>query len=244
MRLTITDHRPFSAHRVVHRTISHRRSAAFFSCAFVSNSALLAACIDQRPLFAEIAAAPDSAGTGVEVPSAPATGTSEASAETPDASDETSPAGAALTGMTGAPGLDPSKTPLPPNASDPSDAGTPPSAPGADTDEACNNCLSNECSDAIESCNATPGCGAVSACARSTGCIADACYCGTVNLVLCATTGDGNGPCRDVILAAPESHEPTALAPSGGPAADAAQLVGDCRRTSVGCQEVCRGPTR
>jgi hypothetical protein len=143
--------------------------------------------------------------------------------------------------MAGAAAMVGSENPLLPNADQSFDAGTP-VAGDAPTDEGCNYCLANECPDAIESCHATPGCEAISACARSTGCLEDACYCGTVNTLLCATTGQGDGPCRDVILAAPASHEPTPVAPNGGPAADAAQLLGNCRRASVGCREVCGGP--
>lgn len=168
-----------------------------------------------------------------DVPGRDATGTPESNGP-----DEAPPFGTELMGVAGAATVNGSGNPLPPNGGQPSDAGTPPVA----GDGACSNCLSNECPDAIEACNATPGCAAISACARSTGCLEDACYCGTVNTLLCGTTGQGDGPCRDVILAAPESHEPTPAAPNGGPASEAAQIVGRCRRASVGCRDLCAGP--
>lgn len=242
MRLPVIERRRRPAHRVVQRENQLGRAAAFFSCAFVSSAALLTACLDQRPLFSEIGVAPDSANSGgMSTVGAPDPGETEEPGAKSIASPEVPPFGGELTGMAGAT-IDGSDNPLLPNADPPVDAGTPLGAGDAAAYRACNNCLSNECPDAIESCNTTPGCEAISVCARSTGCLGDACYCGAVNPLLCATTGQGDGPCRDVILAAPEAHEPTPVDPTSGPASEAARLVGNCRLASVGCRDVCGGP--
>jgi hypothetical protein len=107
-------------------------------------------------------------------------------------------------------------------------------------EDECNDCLAYVCPADIERCDETYGCAAIVACARSSGCELDACYCGTFNQLLCST-GQANGPCRDVMLAAPGSHPPSIADPNAGPASVAARSVGACRLASEECREVCGG---
>jgi hypothetical protein len=108
-------------------------------------------------------------------------------------------------------------------------------------EDACNDCLAGVCPADIERCGATSGCDAIVACARRSGCELDECYCGTFNQLLCTTTGQANGPCRDVMLAAPGAHPPNLVDPNAGPASVAARSVGACRLASEACREVCGG---
>jgi hypothetical protein len=110
------------------------------------------------------------------------------------------------------------------------------SDPSAD---ACDACLSIACPNELETCAATPGCTEIVACARNSGCALAACYCGTINALLCASTGFGNGPCLGVTLAAPGAHAPNLVDPSAGPASQAALAVGNCRSLSLACSLAC-----
>jgi hypothetical protein len=228
------------AHRVGRRATRRRYAATAFAGAVMSSVGLLGSCIEHGSLFGDYddhdaLRATDGADAGKEDDADVLT------PSVPEAPTETPPFDAELTGVGDAvPTSEPSDA-LPPEVSESPDSGTaaPDVAPVAS--EACSACLSSECPEAIQTCRATPGCEAISACAQGTDCVDDACYCGTINLFLCATTGQGNGPCRDVALAAPDAHEPTPAVPNAGPAAEAARLVGNCRRASAGCRDVCGG---
>jgi hypothetical protein len=212
-----------AAHRVVHRATRRLGVMASFG-PLASGGALLVACIEQGPLFAEyLVEGPENAGAG-------------------GGNDVPEPSPPPLDSMGGSAGAAEPDDVLPPDAcAAPLDAGTESSACAALANEACLACLSSECPDVIQTCRDTPGCDAISACAQSTGCLDDECYCGTVTPLVCGTTGEGNGPCRHVVLAAPESREPSALNPTAGPAAEAARPVGTCRRESVNCADLCGG---
>ena len=76
------------------------------------------------------------------------------------------------------------------------------------------------------------------ACVRDNGCSGTDCFCGDAALPSCFS-GGGNGPCKNVVLAAPGGREPTLDNPSGGPASDAALEVGECADDDDGCADVC-----
>jgi hypothetical protein len=227
--------------RVVHHVARRCRVAAGFASALVSSGALLGACIEERQLFAEyVTSDPDVAGAGgANVTDGGADVADVLVPSYPEKPSEAPPFDAELGATGGAAGA--GNPDLPTDACEPPDAGVRPPicAPPPLADEGCNACLASECPDAIATCRATPGCEAISACAQRTGCVDDECYCGTVNLIVCAATGAGNGPCREVALAAPESHEPTPAVPNAGPAAEAARSVGICRRASASCGPKC-----
>ncbi|HTV24541.1 MAG TPA: hypothetical protein VMG12_37880 [Polyangiaceae bacterium] len=124
-----------------------------------------------------------------------------------------------------------------PPGEDPPDEEPPDDDPSPN--EACDDCLANVCPQIIERCDDTAGCDAIVACARASGCDQDACYCGEVNAFLCTTTGQANGPCRDIMLAAPGAHAPNLVEPNAGPASVAASDVGTCRVQSDECRAVC-----
>ena len=133
-----------------------------------------------------------------------------------------------------------------PPACDARDGGAPSGCEAPPIDEpppedACDDCLADICPADVERCDDTDGCGAIVACARTSGCELDACYCGTFNEFLCSTTGQANGPCRDVMLAAPGAHPPSFVDPNAGPASVAARAVGACRLASDECRAVCGG---
>jgi hypothetical protein len=115
--------------------------------------------------------------------------------------------------------------------------------PGACGGSACNTgssacaaCLCSSCQGQLAACSATLGCAEILACARGTDCLGISCFCGSVDLVTCAT-GGATGPCLDATLAAPGSHLPSLISPSAGPASDAALAVGTCsgERCAVAC---------
>jgi hypothetical protein len=106
-------------------------------------------------------------------------------------------------------------------------------------EDPCDVCLADVCPADVERCDDTDGCKAIVACARRSDCELDACYCGTFNELLCSTTGQANGPCRDVMLAAPGAHPPSFADPNAGPASVAARAVGACRLASDECRAVC-----
>jgi hypothetical protein len=104
--------------------------------------------------------------------------------------------------------------------------------------DACATCVCGECSSELAACADTPGCAEILACVRENGCSGSDCYCGDTRLTECFR-GDGNGPCKDVVLAAPGGREPTLANPSGGPASDAALDVADCADGDNRCSDVC-----
>jgi hypothetical protein len=105
--------------------------------------------------------------------------------------------------------------------------------------DACGVCLCGTCADEIEVCAQTPGCPEIVACARSSGCTGVDCFCGTVDLLTCATTSQANGPCTTVTRNAPGYRQPTLLSPSAGPASDAAQVLAECSSRSTACTAAC-----
>ncbi|MEO8179837.1 MAG: hypothetical protein ABI895_13475 [Deltaproteobacteria bacterium] len=124
------------------------------------------------------------------------------------------------------------------------DAGAP-SSPAADGgsqtapacnggNDACGACLCDACRDELVTCGALPGCAEILACARANDCFGIDCYCGSANLITCATSGRGNGLCVDATLAAAGSHPPTLVNPSAGPASDAALAVANCTANACG----------
>jgi hypothetical protein len=110
-------------------------------------------------------------------------------------------------------------------------------ATGANT--ACINCVCEKCATPLAECSRVPGCPAILDCVAASGCSGNDCYCGDTSLAACLA-GRANGPCKAVILAAPEAREPDSRDPSGGPASDAANRVGDCANDSDTCRAECR----
>jgi len=102
----------------------------------------------------------------------------------------------------------------------------------------CAACICERCSDTLQTCLETDGCPAILVCVRESGCTGRDCFCGDASLVDCLQ-GEGDGPCRDAILAAPGGRAPSAQDPSAGPASDAAQQVGDCAEDEDQCSELC-----
>ncbi|HTV17386.1 MAG TPA: hypothetical protein VMG12_01905 [Polyangiaceae bacterium] len=107
-----------------------------------------------------------------------------------------------------------------------------------DTSDACGACVCEECSSELDTCANTPGCPEILACVRENDCSGTDCFCGDTLLARCFA-GNGNGPCKDVVLAAPGGREPTLNDPSGGPASDAALAVGECADDDDTCSDVC-----
>jgi hypothetical protein len=104
--------------------------------------------------------------------------------------------------------------------------------------DACGTCVCSECRAELDACLGVPGCAEILACVRESGCSGRECYCGEASLTECVR-GEANGPCRDVVLAAPGGKAPTIVDASGGPASDAALGVSDCADEDDTCQEVC-----
>jgi hypothetical protein len=223
-----------STHRAVQGEIRTLRVSR--ALAYAAGCGSVVACVQQGPLFDDV------------IPNSPANSTPGRgnSADTPEPI--TTPTRAGET-----PPVDAKRTPPVDDASRDvaNDAGAPivpcttadggflaDCDPNASTDP-CTACLAGECSESIATCATTPGCSDIAACAKTTGCIGDACFCGTIAPAVCATTGQGNGACRDVILMAPGAHLPTPIDPTAGPGAEAARLVGECRRLTVNCREAC-----
>jgi hypothetical protein len=144
----------------------------------------------------------------------------------------------------------------PPPTSNPSSSEPPPASEGntrpasvdaasigaacaaVDTSDACGACVCEECREPLDTCANTPGCPEILACVRENGCSGTDCFCGDAALPRCFA-GNGNGPCKDVVLAAPGGKEPSLNDPSGGPASDAALDVGDCADDDDTCADVC-----
>lgn len=106
------------------------------------------------------------------------------------------------------------------------------------TSDACGVCVCSECGAELDTCANTPGCPEILACVRENGCSGTDCFCGDAALTRCFN-GGGDGPCKDVVLAAPGGREPTLSDPSGGPASDAALEVGECADDDDRCADVC-----
>lgn len=106
---------------------------------------------------------------------------------------------------------------------------------GADS---CAQCTCTKCADTVQTCETTPGCKEIAVCVRANACTGAQCYCGTVDVLQCAN-GGGNGPCKDIILAAPGGKPPTVADPSAGPASDALIAVNTCRQNASTCGSVC-----
>jgi hypothetical protein len=106
------------------------------------------------------------------------------------------------------------------------------------TSDACGACVCSECGSELDTCANTPGCPDILACVRENGCSGTDCFCGDAALPRCFN-GGGDGPCKDVVLAAPGGREPTLNDPSGGPASDAALEVGECADDDDRCADVC-----
>lgn len=102
----------------------------------------------------------------------------------------------------------------------------------------CEHCVCESCPEALADCAATPGCPEIMACALQTGCTATDCFCGDASLTGCLD-GEANGPCRDVIVAAPGGRAPTLTQPSAGPAAEAARAVAECAENAADCSSLC-----
>jgi hypothetical protein len=106
------------------------------------------------------------------------------------------------------------------------------------SDDACAACVCGACSGELADCASTAGCPEILACVRESGCTGTDCYCGDARPTECLR-GDGNGPCKELVLAAPGGKEPSLLSPSGGPATDAALRVADCANEDAACGNVC-----
>jgi len=104
--------------------------------------------------------------------------------------------------------------------------------------EACGTCVCSECRSELDACLGVPGCAEILACVRESGCTGRDCYCGDASLTECVR-GEANGPCQEVVLAAPGGKAPSITDPSGGPASDAALSVSDCADDDDTCQDVC-----
>jgi hypothetical protein len=203
------------------------------------------ACIDQGPLFSS-----DDVGLDGGAEPAPGLGgggsagvAGAAGAPTAPPQSEGQPGDAGLS-TTERPPLPVGPVDAPPgcdarDGGSPSGCESPPVEEPPLPEDACDDCLADICPADVERCDGTDGCGAIVACARRTGCELDACYCGTFNELLCSTTGQANGPCRDVMLAAPGAHPPSFVDPNAGPASVAARAVGACRLASDECRAVC-----
>jgi hypothetical protein len=102
----------------------------------------------------------------------------------------------------------------------------------------CERCLCTDCTAPVERCAETSGCPAILACIREQQCTGLDCYCGSYDPITCVM-GQSNGPCKSVILEAPDSREPTIASPSAGPASDAALAIADCAQPNKPCAGVC-----
>lgn len=107
--------------------------------------------------------------------------------------------------------------------------------------DACGSCACQQCPDALERCANTPGCADILTCVAAAGCTGRDCYCGNASALRCAA-GEGDGPCKEVVLAAPGGREPTLEGPSAGPASDAAESLGECLQANDACAQLCAAP--
>lgn len=104
--------------------------------------------------------------------------------------------------------------------------------------DACGGCVCSECRSELDACLGVPGCAEILACVSESGCAGRECYCGDASLTECVR-GEANGPCQEVVLAAPGGKAPSISDPSGGPASDAALNVSDCAGEDDTCRDVC-----
>jgi hypothetical protein len=102
----------------------------------------------------------------------------------------------------------------------------------------CERCLCTGCAEQLQACAQTSGCPEIGACIRTSQCAGVDCYCGTFDAIACAS-GQSDGPCKSVILAAPGSREPSLANPSAGPASDAAIAISACTEPGASCAESC-----
>jgi hypothetical protein len=195
---------------------------------------------DSAPCATDIASAAGSPAGGVDTRDAGATGgvSTAGNTETPldlpvSSSTPASPASSAPAASAGGGGASSGLAP---------DSGAPvraaPPALCSSGDDACGTCLCDACEDEVARCAATPGCFEIVACARLNACVGFACFCGSIDVIACATSGAANGPCLAPTLAAPGSRLPTLANPSAGPASDAALALANCSRQS--CFATCR----
>jgi hypothetical protein len=243
-----SERRQLPSHHGARRATRCCRAAA--GACFALLLAASEACIEQGPLFSDDDISVD-AGAGLP-PALGGSGNGGALGEPPFAPpsiDERPPYDAGLlptegpslpNGPISAPGCEASDGGSAANCENPPEV-EPPDVEPPDVPDACDVCLADVCPADVERCDDIEGCDAIVACARSSGCLLDACYCGTVNDLLCTTTAQANGPCRDVMLAAPGAHPPNLVDPTAGPAAAAARALGQCRLDSDDCRAVCDG---
>ncbi len=104
--------------------------------------------------------------------------------------------------------------------------------------DACGACVCGQCQSELDTCLRVPGCAEILACVRESGCSGRDCYCGEASLTECIR-GEGDGPCKEVVLAAPGGRAPTLEDSSGGPASDASLGVSDCAENDEVCADVC-----
>jgi hypothetical protein len=104
--------------------------------------------------------------------------------------------------------------------------------------DACGACVCSACASELEACLGVPGCAEILVCVRESGCAGRACYCGEASLAECLR-GEADGPCKDIVLAAPGGKAPTLEDGSGGPASDAALGVSDCAEEQDVCGAAC-----
>jgi hypothetical protein len=109
-------------------------------------------------------------------------------------------------------------------------------------DSECLSCVCVKCAAALDTCATTPGCREIMECVATSGCIGAECYCGDAGSATCLA-GRGNGPCKDVVLAAPGGREPDTRNRSAGPASDAANAVGSCASDEDTCGSLCVPPS-
>jgi hypothetical protein len=104
--------------------------------------------------------------------------------------------------------------------------------------DACGACVCSACATELEACLGVPGCAEILICVRESGCAGRACYCGEASLAECIR-GEADGPCKDIVLAAPGGKAPSLEDGSGGPASDAALGVSDCAEEEDVCGAEC-----
>jgi hypothetical protein len=150
------------------------------------------------------------------------TGAAGATGDTPAATETTSPV---------------SRDPAAPDPSEATDAVNDGCTALGSTD-ACAACICERCGSELQTCVETDGCPEILVCVRESACSGRSCFCGDASLTECLR-GEANGPCRDVILAAPGGRTPSAQDPSAGPASDAALRVGECADDDDECSELC-----
>lgn len=102
----------------------------------------------------------------------------------------------------------------------------------------CGACVCSECPNELAACLGVPGCAEILLCVGESGCSGRECYCGAAGLTECIG-GAADGPCKDVVLAAPGGKAPSLADASGGPASDAALRVSGCAEAAGSCRDAC-----